>query len=560
MLKEIIIENLTLVEKVKLNFHSGLICVTGESGAGKSALLYALKVLSGQKFEKERIRNGCEKATIEAVFVFSKSDEQITHFLDRWDLNGEEENTIHIHREVQIQGKSKARINGYPANQNQLQELGDILIHIQGQSEQIQLRDLKYHLDLLDRYADTKYQIEVFEGFRANWSEIDQKIKDLKTDYQNKKEQRDFFQFQLLELEKADLKVGEEDQLRELLNSLESASEIQHLQDDSMEIISQGNTSLLDQIRKLELKLDKLSILLPSTKPLLETLLETRCLIEDLQSQIGSIKNTEDVSLSEIDNMNSRMAFLQRIQRKFKLDHQGLIELREKRKEDVESLDHFESSLIDLTNDQNRVYAQMKEAGLILSEKRIAFASKLDQELNALIHELDMQGAIFYTNIERQDQFGPLGFDKVEFYISPNAGEGKRPLRSTLSGGELSRVMLAMKTILADKDRVPIMVFDEIDSGISGETGHKIGSALAQLGKYHQVFTISHLQQVAAKAQQHLKVVKKEEFGRTHSEIIDLDQGQKIQELARMMGASSLDIAKEHAKSLLNDNSNSLKA
>lgn len=548
MLVELKIKNLVLIEELILKFKNGLVAVTGETGAGKSIFLSSLKLLSGVKASTQMIRQGSDKTSVEGTFDISQSPELQALLAE---IGLEEDSEIIVHREVFSSGKSKVRINGTLVNLTDLQKIGPQLIQLHGQSEQTLLKDIKTHLDVLDNYGQHQNLIDNYTTEYRTLQKLEHKLNDLSAQVKSLAEQEDFLKFQFKELEDADLKENEDSEIESILSELGNFEDISRLKNESEYLLDNSQESILSKLSTLQglmLKLDGFSDSFSDTPQIAQTLLETA---EELKIKLQSVDVTSEYSPSQIDDFNSRLSKLQRLQRKFKTDLNGLIELREKRREEIESISNQEISFKDLEYEIAEKHKVLSALALKLTNARKKAAKKLDAEIQENLGSLGMEGATFSTQIEQLDHFASRGKDGVEFYISPNVGEGAKPLKSTLSGGELSRFMLSLKSALAQRDKVPVLVFDEVDSGIGGNIAHHIADCLTNLGAYHQVFAITHLHQIAGRAHHQIQVKKQTIDNRTHTTVVTLSKEERIEEIARMMGGQDSEAIRGHAEELI---------
>ncbi|MGL1901592.1 MAG: DNA repair protein RecN [Fibrobacterales bacterium] len=548
MLVELKIKNLVLIEELTLNFRNGLVAVTGETGAGKSIFLSSLKLLSGIKASNQMIRQGTDKTTVEGTFNISDFPEIKTYLKA---IAIDEDDEIIIHREIFANGKSKARINGTLVNLGDLQKLGPQLIQLHGQSEQTLLKDIKTHIDVLDNYGQHSPLIERYGSEYRTVQKIQRKLDDLSAQVKSLAEQEDFLKFQLKELDDADIKDNEDIEIESILSELGNFEDISRLKNDSEYLLDTAQESVLSKLSSLQqmiIKLDGFSDNFSETPQLIQSLIEGA---EELKIKLQSVNVTSEYSPSQIDTFNSRLSKIQRLQRKFKTDVSGLIELREKRRIEIESISNQEVSFKDLEFEIIEKKKILTALALKISNARKKSAKQLDSEIQGNLNSLGMEGATFLTQIVDSDTFGPHGKDTVEFYISPNVGEGAKPLKSTLSGGELSRFMLSLKSALAQRDKVPVLVFDEVDSGIGGNIAHHIAECLNTLGLYHQVFAITHLHQIAGKARHQIQVKKQTIDSRTHTTVVTLTKEERIEEIARMMGGQDSEAIRGHAEELI---------
>ncbi len=546
MLKQLSIRDFTLIAESNISFGPGFTAITGETGAGKSVLLKAIRLISGEKSTASMVRAQTEKATIEATFDISKND-RIKKILDSLEIDHDDE--LIIQREITESGKSRARVNGSVINLNDLQTLGESLVQMHGQSEQILLRDVRTHGQMLDDFCSNQPLLEKYTSLFSEWNQKKAQMEALKERAQNLAAQKDFLKFQFEELSKAHLKAGEEEEL-ESLTSQASKGETERRFLEDMNRILESENGLRDQLRSFSAKMKQLALKIPRYGESLVLFQEVLDPLESFLKDFSSISPATELSPAELDKANARLALIQKLKRKYRTDVDGLIALTNTRKEELESLDNLDADLEEISHQIKKIEIELNDVAQTLSEKRIAGATKLDTSVESILHELGMPGARFKTSILRT-VLHATGFDKVEFMLAPNTGEGEKSLQKAVSGGELSRVLLAFKSVMAELDTTPLLIFDEVDSGISGEIGNQIGVALQKLGKHHQVLTITHLHQVASRAKGQLAVKKEEIDKRTYTHIFNLDYDSRILELSRMLGDEKSKTVQEHAKQLL---------
>lgn len=546
MLKQLSIRDFTLIAESNISFGPGFTAITGETGAGKSVLLKAIRLISGEKSTASMVRTQAEKATIEATFDISKND-RIKKILDSLEIDHDDE--LIIQREITESGKSRARVNGSVINLNDLQTLGESLVQMHGQSEQILLRDVRTHGQMLDDFCSNQPLLEKYTSLFSEWNQKKAQMEALKERAQNLAAQKDFLKFQFEELSKAHLKAGEEEEL-ESLTSQASKGETERRFLEDMNRILESENGLRDQLRSFSAKMKQLALKIPRYGESLVLFQEVLDPLESFLKDFSSISPATEVSPAELDKANARLALIQKLKRKYRTDIDGLIALTNTRKEELESLENLDADLENISNQIEKIESELNTVAQELSEKRISGAAKLDTSVESILHELGMPGARFKTSILKTTLHA-TGFDKVEFMLAPNTGEGEKSLQKAVSGGELSRVLLAFKSVMAELDTTPLLIFDEVDSGISGEIGNQIGAALQKLGKHHQVLTITHLHQVASRAEGQLAVKKEEIDKRTYTHIFNLDYNSRILELSRMLGDEKSKTVQEHAKQLL---------
>ena len=548
MLKQLSINGFTLIDHAEVPFRDGFTAITGETGAGKSVLLKALRMVCGDKAQASMVRTGEDKAVIEGIFDIS-GEPKVQKIVKDLDIDCDDE--LIIRREILENGKGRTRVNGSIVNQADLQEIGENLIQMHGQSEQLLLRDTRTHTQMLDDYAGNGELLGEYGNAWAAWNDVLARIRETEERAKDLAAQKDFLKFQFDELSKAALREGEEEELEEKVSAASKGETERRVLDEIQGILG-GDNGLLDQVQILQAKMRSLAAKIPHYEDSLNALAEVADPFESICKDLLRLSPAKSLSPAEIDRANSRIATIQKLKRKYRTDVAGLIELTEKRKGELESLENLDSDLAELAKEEKKALSELERLAKELSAKRTEAAARFDSAVQAAIQRLGMPKAVFTTHIEPQT-LGSNGSKKIEFMLAPNPGEGEKSLQKAVSGGELSRVLLAIKSVMADLDKVPLLIFDEVDSGISGEVGNTIGEALRNLGKHHQVLTITHLHQVASRAQNQLAVSKDEIDGRTFTTVRELDREGRVDELVRMLGGDS-ETVREHARHLLENN------
>ena len=548
MLKTLSINDFTLIAKAEVPFREGFTAITGETGAGKSVLLKALRMVCGDKAQASMVRTGESKAVIEGIFDIS-NEPKVKKIVESLGIDCDDE--LVIRREILENGKGRTRVNGNMVNLADLQEIGEHLIQMHGQSEQLLLRDTRTHAQMLDDFANDSQVLSQYTAAWNAWNQTLAQIEETENKAKNLAAQKDFLKFQYDELSKAALREGEEEELEDKVN-IASKGEAERNYINDVQALLGGDSGLLDQVQILQSKMRALASKIPHYEEYVNSLAEVADPFESVCKDLLRLSPARSLSPAEIDRANSRIAAIQKLKRKYRTDVAGLIALTAQRKEELESLENLDADLEELGRKALREKQQMEKAADELSVKRKEAAQRFDAAVQQMLQTLGMPKATFKTSIAAQD-FTANGADKVEFLLAPNPGEGEKSLQKAVSGGELSRVLLAIKTVMAELDAVPLLIFDEVDSGISGEVGNSIGEALRNLGKHHQVLTITHLHQVASRAQNQLSVSKTESDGRTYTSVTELDGEKRIDELVRMLGGNSATV-REHARQLLENN------
>lgn len=550
MLKHLRIRNLALIESADIDFDPGFCAITGETGAGKSVLLSSLKICSGGKTSPQMVRHGEEKATVEAYFEID--DPEIVALLNSWEIDCPDGEIV-IQREILSNGKSRSRINGTLVKVSNLALLGDQLLQLHGQSEQVMLRDTRTHLQLIDDFGDFKDLKKQYHQLWQQWQQSVKAVGELRDKAQALAAQKEFLSFQFKELDKAELVAGEEENLEAELRSTESETQKIEAVSGCLNILEKDH-GLLDQLHAFQKNLENVVEFSPLMAELSQKVAEFTIAVEDANHDLNKLNQGSSLSEYEIEKINSRLAQLQRLRRKYHLTIAELISLRDQRAAELDSLQNFDADLEHLQHQEVQIKAQLMQVGTALRQQRQSAAQDFERQVVEILQTLGMPKVLFNADFEALAEPTAQGLDKMEFKIAPNMGEGLKSLQQAVSGGELSRVLLAFKTVMAHRDAIPLLIFDEVDAGISGEIAHHIGNCLQELGKFHQVMTITHLHQVASKAAWQIFVYKQEDEGRTYTQIKPLDQAQRIRELARMLGDTESAAVLQHAQELYKEN------
>jgi DNA repair protein RecN (Recombination protein N) len=547
MLKHISIKNLALIANAEISFSGGFWAITGETGAGKSVFLNALKLLCGAKAAASQVRNGEDSAILRGLFEI-KNLPEVKGFLEAREIDFEDLE-LEIQREIFINGKSKARINGVMASQGDLQELGEMLVQLHGQSEQTLLKDVKAQQKLIDAYSGNEELLQKCKELFDEWSALNKKIEERKQNTRSIAQQKEFLEFQFNELKNANLRPNEEEECERIVQDSAGGEFKRRMANECLELLL-GETGISHLLGELVSKLQKLESKCGDA-PKSESAASTEDYFNGLILELKKLGKEEFYSPEQIEKANARIALIQKLKRKYKADLNSLIELREKRKCELESLENSDSDIEELQKSADKARIALEKICAELSKKRRAGAKKMDAEVENRLHALSMPTAVFSTHWAALENLSANGAEQGEFWIAPNKGEGEKPLRQSASGGELSRVLLSFKRTMAERDKVPILVFDEVDSGISGEVANKVGECLQELGKYHQVLTITHLHQVAALANGQFCVRKIEDESRTYTIVEQLGKEERVSEIARKLGNEKSPTVLAHARKLL---------
>ena len=549
MLEQLTIRNFALIEETTFQFGSGFSAITGETGAGKSVLMGALRVVVGGKTLPTMIRHGADKAFVEATFDISNNVEAKT-ILASEEIDAEDD--LVIQREILAGGKNRTRVNGVIVKQSVLQDLGETLIQMHGQSDQLLLRDLRTQLKLLDDYSGSEAELKTYGEYWAEFNRLEEELQKTEENARNLAEQKEFLTFQKNELEKANLRDGEEAALEEKTSAASKSEAKMHAIEELGKLFD-GENGLMSQFEIFQSKIRQYSSKLPEMEEWAVKIGDAYDSLSFVEDALRDAEESSELDPVELDRANTRLAQIQRLKRKYRTDEAGLIDLLARRRQELDSLENLDADLAEIKKNIEKTKAKLAEVANTLSEKRKAGKLTLDAKVEEVLHSLGMPKATFCTDIS-DEAYSATGKDRVEFCMAPNLGEGQKPLRIAVSGGELSRVLLAFKSVMAEEDHVPVLVFDEVDSGISGEIGNNVGETLKTIGKFHQVLAITHLQQVACRASSHLAVEKHENGeGRTISNVKLLSYNERIVEIARMLGDAKSPTSLAHAKEFLEE-------
>lgn len=550
MIKQLVIRNFALIEECTIRFEKGFTAITGETGAGKSMLMGALRTVIGGKPPVSAVRTGEEKAFVEAVFDISENL-HAKAVLEAEEMDADDE--LVVSREILLSGKSRSRINGTVVNLATLERVCETLVQMHGQSDQLLLRDLRIQQKMLDSYCGDSEELSEYASAWNEWTSLKASLKKTEENACALSEQKEFIEFQKNELEKASLRNGEEAELEEK-TARAKTGEMRIRAVEELRELFDGENGVQSKFESFRAKVRQLSVKLPEFESLSKRLEDAYDAFSFADDALQKAEEASaDLDPRELDRANSRLALIQRLKRKYRTDEAGLVELLFRRKRELESVENLDADLAELEKKIEKSEARLADCARALSEKRKAGKESLDSKVERMLQSLGMPKARFITQLS-DDDYTPTGKDRIEFCIAPNVGEGEKPLRQAVSGGELSRVLLAFESVLAELDSIPLLVFDEVDSGISGEVGNRVGEALRNLGKFHQVLSITHLQQVACRAESHLAVEKYENAeGRTVSTVKLLSYEERIVEIARMLGDAKSPTSLAHAKELLED-------
>ena len=551
MFHEIGIRNFILIEDLRLDLDKGLNILTGETGAGKTIALDALGLLLGDRFKSEQVRQGAERASIDGTFESPRQRD----FEAWWKDHGyEKAGEILIRREGYPDGRSKAYLNDQPVTLAALQELGAYLVDVHGQNEHQQILKPSVQLALLDRFGGLEEKCEAIGPLFRVWKDLQTQLSAKELSEEQRLQRIDVYRFQLQEIEKAQLKSGEEEDLTQQLPELKNAERLQVLANGAYGALYQDEGSALERLGQAEKAFQSLAGLAPSVEPLSKELAEAKARLEEVAHNLQSLAARWEADPAALEEALNRLDLISRLKKKYGSSVETVLAHAERLRTDLSGLEHADQRRQDLEKQTEQARAALEEISRALSQKRKKAAKELAEAVQKELADLGLKSAIFRCRIDTLSEPTTTGLDQVVFEWAPNPGEGIQPLKAIASGGEMSRVMLALKSVLAGADAVPTLVFDEIDAGIGGVTAQAVGKKLRQLARHHQILCVSHLPQIASCASAHFQVSKRTAKSRTFAVITRLDSDERVNELARLLGSHVTPTSVQHAKELLSQN------
>lgn len=541
MLKELSIENIAIVKKECIEFDNGFSVLTGETGAGKSIIIDSIGLIMGARFSKELIRSGEENARVSALFTELTDHEK--DFLENAGFPAEDDGTFFIQRKISVSGASSAIVNGRTVTVSVLRTIGEFLINIHGQHASQALLEEENHILYLDAMANDSSLLSEYSKIYEEYSETKNKIEELKKKENEKERTIELLKYQLNDIDSVKPKKGEEEALEINKKKIADAEKISKYSTLVYRALyrNEKGLSASELISKASDAISVLSDIIPDAASYVETLRDFAYRIEDIAETIHKECDVGYKNPSEIlDRIESRLNSISKLKRKYGSTVEDIIAYREKIATELKSLEHSEETITDLSNDLKEIKDRLSEKAAKITEVRNIAAKELEERIVSELRFLEMEKVRFKISVTPLKEFSANGNDAVSFLVSANPGEPLLPLSKIASGGELSRTMLALKCALADNERTPTLIFDEIDTGISGKTSHKIGIKLFDCAKSCQVICVTHSPQIAAVAKSHFMVSKREIGGRTESDVKKLSYDERIHEIARIIGGATI--------------------
>lgn len=566
MLRKLTANGYAIIDDVSIVLSPGLNILTGETGAGKSIILGTLGFVLGDRVSDDIIGKHGDSCRVEAEFDLSALGVLGRRLVRAGVLaSADVASGIIIARELSRGGRSRCRLNGEAVPIKTLKALGDVLIDFHGQHEHQLLLRAERHVDFLDSFAELGGRREALSELRSEYMDLGKKVKNLEDDIQQAESRRDLTKFEIDELAKLNLTEGEDEKIESQLRVLEHAEKIIELGTEAIELTYDGDESAMQLLARARDALEKLASVNPDLAPLVETLDGAEVAVKEVAEELRSQVSRIDLEGADLEAMRDRLGHIERVKRKYGETVAELLERLERLRNSLDNREEMEALLADLREERDEKGGRLAGAAVDLSARRKKASRKFETLVEAEIHSLGIEGGAFKVVFEEAEDgeevripdgetvlVGENGMDQVEFFVRTNPGENLLPLRRIASGGEISRVMLALKSILAEVDEVGTLVFDEIDAGIGGGTADTVAAKLRQVADSRQVICITHLPQIAVAGNLHLKVEKATGEGRTRASVVVVDGKRRIEEVARMIdGRKPSGSALIHAEQIL---------
>lgn len=550
MLKSLSIKNYALIEEAVIPFSSGFTVITGETGAGKSILLGALGLITGKRADSASAGDTSKKCIIEGAFSISGYD--LESFFEIEDLDFEE--LTLVRREIAPSGKSRAFINDTPVTLQQLSKLGERLVDIHSQHKTMDVVATAYQFEVIDTFAGNTHNLGEYKRIYEGWRSKEGILRGLLSRKQNAQLEFDYQQFLFTELDEASIQPDEFERLEEELKTLSHADEIVSQLSNARQLLAEEDAGVLDKVATARASLNIISKYAVAYEQLHERLHSVQIELDDILQELEQQVDQVSVDPVELERTNNRVQLLYNLMKKHKVSETGeLITLRDNLDDELQSVLQVDDEIAGVEKEIAFAKAELNKIANKLYAERSKAIKPLEEEITALLKSLGMENPQFKIELLQTGQLFANGTDEIFFLFSANVGMDVKPLGKGASGGELSRVMLAIKSVLGKHKKLPTLIFDEIDTGVSGEVALKMGAILKDMGSAMQLLSITHLPQIASQGESHLKVYKSDEQGRTTTKIVALGENNRIEEIAEMLGGSDRTAsAMEHAKNLLN--------
>jgi DNA repair protein RecN (Recombination protein N) len=558
VLKSLFIRNHALIDEIEVEFESGLNVLTGETGAGKSTIIEALSLILGERASADVVRKGAEKTVVEGVLQVS-GNRKLRKLLEENQIEFSDE--LLLRREVSLKGQSRCFVNDTPTTLAVLGRVGDLLVDLHGQHQHQSLLKVDTHIDQLDEYGGTASLLSDFQRSYDRLKGLLTKLHELQQREQQLKEKRDLYEFQIKEIDAVNPRLGEEEELQQELKILENAERLFEVTSQLYGLLYDSENSLHDQLASVNRMLEELMRIDKTFEEPMKEASSAQAIVGELAKTVHEYQSTIEFNPSRLEQARERLGSLSLLKKKYGGSLDSILEHRRRIGAEVDLAETFDEALKKLQDDIEKERAISSEAAQKLSSKRKQAALRLNKSIVEELANLGISSATFEARIQNKKLLSgsnsadsspyaklgqtlyettPKGIDSVEFYISTNIGEDLKPLAKVASGGEISRIMLALKSVLAKADRLPLLIFDEIDIGISGRIAQAVGASLKKLSEFHQIIVITHLPQIAGAADHHYIVEKVEEGGRAFTRIRKLLLDDRVREVAKLMSGEKI--------------------
>ena len=550
MLKQLYIKNFTLIDELDIEFHSGFSVITGETGAGKSIILGAIGLLLGQRADSKSIKTGADKCVIEAHFDLSRYPMQ--DFFDENEIEQDAADTI-VRRELTSAGKSRAFINDTPVSLSMLKELGEQLVDVHSQHQNLLLQKQDFQLSVVDIIANDQKELAVYQQTYAELQAAKSQLQALKEDIERNRQSLDFLQFQYEELDNAKLTEGEQEELEQQSETMEHAEDIKTALYEADNALYGEQMGGVSQVRTALNALKGISKVMPKTAELAERLESCRIELKDIADEVSSLLENTDFDPAELEHIQARLDRLYELEKKYHVDTvEELISQRDNLKLKLSNIENSDEALAELEAKCQKLTANSQKLADALTKQRQKAGKHIEEQLRQRLVPLGMPNVRFEVNIQ-QGELGKNGQDAVSFLFSANTSTPLQPVAQVASGGEIARVMLSLKAMISGAVKLPTIIFDEIDTGVSGKIAEKMADIMQEMGQTErQVISITHLPQIASKGAHHYRVSKEDTPKGTTSRMVELSQDERINEIAQMLSGSDIsEAAIANAKQLL---------
>ena len=548
MLSNLYIENIAVIEKTSIDFKKGLNVMTGETGAGKSIVIDSINAVLGNRTSKELIRTGASSAFVSAEFT--NLSEKALAVIDEAGFELEDGELL-IQREISTTGKNKCRINGRPATVSTLKEIGVQLINIHGQHESYELMSPELHISYIDKLAGLESEIEAYQEVYKKYKKLSAELKKATVDESERERKIDLLKYQIDELEDADLRDGEYEELNEQKAVLQNSEKIIEAIMSSRALMNgdEESSGVLENLQEINSQLSDISEYMSEVEPINSRIESAIYELEDCLSELTGLTDLVDTDGGSLDSIEERLDLIYTLGKKYGSTIKEMLDFLDKAKKELNALVMYDENREALIKECDKAYKEAEKLAKALSDKRRATSSEFADKVCEEMAFLDMPNVKLVV-VQEKCELNSLGCDNIEFLISTNPGEPPKPISKIASGGELSRMMLAVKNVLSDKDDIDTLIFDEVDTGISGSAAQKVGLKLREVSKSRQVLCVTHLAQIAAMGNSHFKISKSVRDEKTFTKVEELDHEGRKQELARIIGGTemtkaSLDYAEE---------------